>query len=196
MRIFPLLTFCWGILPTWKNRKHLDAGIYLPLTALVLAGSIPGALLLKHADTQCNKLVFGIVVVILGTEMLLRKYRTQKMHSSKPLLAFIGVTAGVLCGLFGVGALLAAYVSRVTDSSRSFKANISAVFVADNTVRIMLYSALHLLTFDTVKMVLLLSPFALAGLFLGIKCSTILNESHIRKLMAVLLVLSGILKNI
>ena len=31
------------------------------------------------------------------------------------------------CGLFGVGALLAAYVGRVTGISDEFKANISAV---------------------------------------------------------------------
>lgn len=194
-----LLGYPANLIFTWKNRKKLDSKIYLPVTVLVLAGSIPGALLLKMVDTQCIKLVFGIVVSILGTEMLLQEYRTQKSCSSKPLLALIGVTAGVLCGLFGVGALLAAYVSRVTDNSQSFKANISIVFVADNTFRIILYSILHLLTWDTVKMVLLLSPFALTGLCMGIKCGNILNESYIRKLMAILLILSGIsliLKNI
>ncbi len=194
-----LLGYPANLILTWKNRKNLDANIYLPLTALVLAGSIPGALLLKNADTQFIKMIFGIVVVILGAEMLLREYNTQKAYSSKPLLALIGVTAGALCGLFGVGALLAAYVSRMTDNDHAFKANISAVFVADNTFRIILYSILHLLTVDTVKMVLLLSPFALAGLCTGIKCSTILNESYIRKLTAVLLFFSGIsliLKNI
>ena len=53
-------------------------------------------------------------------------------------MAIIGVASGVLCGLFGVGALLAAYVSRVTDDSQSFKANISAVFMIDNTFRIII----------------------------------------------------------
>ncbi len=194
-----LLGYPANLILTWKNRKNLDSKIYLPLTVLVLAGSIPGAVLLKNTDTQCIKLVFGIVVIMLGTEMLLREYSTQKAHASRPLLVLIGIAAGVLCGLFGVGALLAAYVSRVTDSSNSFKANISAVFVADNTFRIILYSVLHLLTFDTVKMVLLLSPFALAGLCMGIKCSGIMNESHIRKLTSVLLIFSGIsliLKNL
>ena len=99
----------------------------------------------------------------------------------------------------GVGALLAAYVSRVTEDGGSFKANISAVFIVDNTFRIVLYSALGLLTFDTLKTALLLLPFALAGLFLGMKCSSRMNESLVKKITSILLVLSGIsliLKNL
>ena len=97
------------------------------------------------------------------------------------------------------GALLAAYVSRVTEGGGSFKANISAVFIVDNTFRIVLYSALGLLTLDTVKSVLLLIPFALLGLYAGIKCSSRMDEKLVRKITSVLLVLSGIsliLKNL
>ena len=111
----------------------------------------------------------------------------------------ISVAAGVLCGLFGVGALLAAYVNRVTDEDSSFKANIGAVFIVDNTFRIILYSALGLLTFDTVLSVLKLIPFALLGLFLGIKCSNHMDGKNVKKITSVLLVLSGIsliLKNL
>ena len=161
--------------------------------------SIPGALLLKNVDARAIKLVFGVVVAVFGVEMLSREYRKKKVRSSKLVLAIIGVTAGVLCGLFGVGALLAAYVSRVTEGGGSFKANISAVFIVDNTFRIVLYSALGLLTLDTVKSVLLLIPFALLGLYAGIKCSSRMDEKLVRKITSVLLVLSGIsliLKNL
>ena len=180
-------------------RKSLDPKVYLPLAALVLAGSIPGALLLKNVDARAIKWVFGGVVAGFGVEMLSREYRKKKVRSSKLVLAIIGVTAGVLCGLFGVGALLAAYVSRVTEGGGSFKANISAVFIVDNTFRIVLYSALGLLTLDTVKSVLLLIPFALLGLYAGIKCSSRMDEKLVRKITSVLLVLSGIsliLKNL
>ena len=194
-----LLGFPANIILTWKNRKKLDPKVYIPLAALVLAGSIPGALMLKNVDARAIKLVFGAVVIGLGAEMLLREYSKKEYHSSRIVLAVIGVAAGVLCGLFGVGALLAAYISRVTKGSESFKANISAVFIADNIFRIILYSALGLLTLDTVRSVLILIPFALLGLFAGIKCSSRLDETLVRKLTSVLLVLSGIsliLKNL
>ncbi|MFR0790341.1 MAG: TSUP family transporter [Lachnospiraceae bacterium] len=89
-------------------------------------------------DARAIKLVFGVVVVALGAEMLSREYSKKRVPSSRLVLAIIGVAAGVLCGLFGVGALLAAYVNRVTDEDSSFKANISAVFIVDNTFRIIL----------------------------------------------------------
>ena len=176
-----------------------DSPKLFPLAALVLVGSIPGAFLLKHVDARAVKVLFGVVVAALGAEMFSREYSKKRLRSSKIVLAIIGVTAGVLCGLFGVGALLAAYVSRVTEDGGSFKANISAVFIVDNTFRIVLYSALGLLTFDTLKTALLLLPFALAGLFLGMKCSSRMNESLVKKITSILLVLSGIsliLKNL
>ena len=166
-----LLGYPANVILTWKNRKNLDPKVYIPLAVLVLAGSIPGAFLLKNVDARAIKLVFGVVVVALGAEMLSREYSKKRVPSSRLVLAIIGVAAGVLCGLFGVGALLAAYVNRVTDEDSSFKANISAVFI----------------------------PFALLGLFLGIKCSNHMDGKNVKKITSVLLVLSGIsliLKNL
>ena len=194
-----LLGYPSNLILTWKNRKRLDSKVYIPLAVLVLAGSIPGAFLLKNVDARAIKLIFGIVVIALGAEMFSREYSRKSMNSSKIVLVIIGVAAGVLCGLFGVGALLAAYVNRVTEDGGSFKANISAVFIVDNTFRIVLYSVLGLLTLDTVKSVLILIPFALLGLFAGMKCSNYMDEKLIRKITSVLLVLSGIsliLKNL
>lgn len=51
------------------------------------------------------------------------------MKDNKYLMAIVGILAGLMCGLFGVGILLAAYVSRVTDTTDEFKANMSLVFM-------------------------------------------------------------------
>ncbi len=188
-----------NLILTWKNRRSLDPKVFLPLAILVLAGSIPGALMLRNVDSRSIKLVFGVVVIALGVEMLAEGGSRKRVHSSNLMLAIIGITAGLLCGLFGVGALLAAYVSRVTENDESFKANISAVFLVDNTVRIILYKILGLLTLVTVKSVIILFPFALLGLFTGIKCCGHTNDKNVRKITTVLLILSGIslvLKNL
>ena len=39
-----------NIILVWKERKSLNWKIWLPLTVLVVAGSIPGIFLLKHTD--------------------------------------------------------------------------------------------------------------------------------------------------
>ena len=51
------------------------------------------------------------------------------MKDNKYLMAIVGILAGLICGLFGVGILLAAYVSRVTDTTDEFKANMKKYLV-------------------------------------------------------------------
>ena len=109
------------------------------------------------------------------------------------MLGAVAILSGVLCGLFGVGALLAAYVGSVTESSDEFKANASAVFIVDNLFRLFLYSALGIITAAGLKQALLLSPFMLIGLFAGIKSSRVLDEAKVRRLVILLLILSGFL---
>ena len=194
-----LLGYPPNLILAWNNRKSLDRKVWLPLALLVLAGSIPGALLLKNVDARFIKLVFGVIVSALGAKMLLQTCRHREKRSSKVVLALIGITAGALCGLFGVGALMAAYVSRVTKTGDAFKANISAVFIVDNTFRLVLYSCLGLLTWNTLRTSLLLFPFALLSLFAGMRISHHINEPLVKKITAALLVLSGIsliLKNL
>lgn len=194
-----VLGYPTNLILTWKERKKLQAKVYLPLSILVLAGSIPGAFFLKNIDAQIIKAVFGFVVVLLGIEMLCREHSKSRWKESKMTLGIIGILAGILCGLFGIGALLAAYVSRVTDSSSEFKANISAVFIVENTFRIVLYTMLGIITMSTLKQSLMLMPFMLVGLLTGMKSSQILDERVVKKLVIILLIISGmvlIVKNL
>ena len=186
-----------NIILVWKERKSLNWKIWLPLTALVVAGSIPGIFLLKHTDAGLLKVIFGIVVIVIGVEMLFREMKSSKSSNkksggSKIVLVLTGIISGLLCGLYGVGALLAAYVSRVAENSHEFKANICVVFVVENTIRIILYAATGILTLAVLKRVVILIPFMLAAVFLGMKSSSVLNEKVIKKIVIVLLILSGI----
>ena len=85
-----LLGYPANVILTWENRKNLDPKVYIPLAVLVLAGSIPGAFLLKNVDARAIKLVFGMVVVALGAEMLSREYSKKRVPSSRLVLAIIG----------------------------------------------------------------------------------------------------------
>ena len=188
-----MLTYPPNIILTVRNRKNLKASIWLPLTALVILGSIPGALLLKNVDARFIKLVFGVVIVLIGLEMLLRELNSKKVKGSRVLLLIIGVLSGLLCGMFGIGALLAAYVGRVTDTGDAFKANISLVFAAENTFRIVMYCVLGILTADSFKRALMMMPFMLIGLFAGIFGAKKLKERIVRILVIALLIISGII---
>ena len=171
---------------TWQNRKSLQSKIFLPLMALMLAGNIPGALMLSHIDGRIVKIIFGAAIIFIALDMLRGQGRPRKENK-------------LLSGLFGVGALLAAYVSRITETGCAFKANISVVFLAENVFRFALYLALGLLNGTSLLMAIKLMPFMLVGLFAGIAVSRKIDDRNIKKLVLVLLIVSGavlILQNI
>ncbi len=188
-----LIGYPSNIILTWKNRKKLDHKIWIPLAVLVLMGNIPGALLLRNADPGYIKVVFGVVIILLGIEMFLREQNKIRLKESRTMLFVIGFLSGVLCGLFGIGALLAAYLGRVTDNGEAFKANISAVFIVENTFRVILYSALGIITLASLKQVALMLPFMLIGLYAGMGSSKILNEKKAKYLVILLLIISGLM---
>ena len=187
-----LLGYPTNLILTWKNRNKLERKVYIPLALLVLGGSIPGAILLKSVDVRHLKVFFGIVVILIAVEMFFREYQRTNAKDSNLLLGIIGVLSGILCGLFGTGALLAAYVVRVTNSTDEFKANISAVFIVENTVRIFTYYLLGVFTLNSLKQTAILTPFMIIGLFAGMESSKVLDERIVKKIVIVLLVISGV----
>lgn len=187
-----ILGYPTNIILAWKERKSIKWSVCIPLAFLVIVGSIPGALFLKNADTSIIKILFGVVIILIGLEMLLREFQTKKIKQSKVVLGVIGVLSGLLCGLYGIGALLGAYVNRVTDDSSSFKANICVVFLVENTFRIILYGLWGIITFDIVKQAIILIPLMLIGLILGMFSGKFLDEKLIKKLVIIMLIVSGI----
>ena len=177
----------------FKERKNIQWRLCLPLAALVILGNIPGILFLKNADTTLVKQIFGIIIILIGIEMLFREFRPKKMEPSKILLILIGLLSGILCGLYGIGALLGAYISRVTDDISSFKANICIVFLIENSFRIVSYLLSGIITLETIKQALWLFPVMLLSLALGIYSGRFLNEKKIKVLVIILLIFSGLL---
>ena len=175
-----------------RGRKSIRWRICLPLCAYVLFGMVPGAFFLKMIDARLIKILFGFVIILIGIENLMREKRHAKPNSSKPVLISIGVLSGLLCGLFGVGALMSAYLSRVTDDIREFKANLCLVFFMEDVVRAILYAAWGLLTAEVLLRAVQLIPFMLLGLFLGLRFSKRLDERAAKRAVIWALIVSGI----
>lgn len=181
-----------NIFIAWKARRGIVAKVWLPLAVLVILGSIPGAFFLKNGDAQLIKALFGFSVVFIGVEMFLRERQPVKRQSSGIMLAVIGVISGILCGLFGIGAFLVAYISRTTQDRNQFLGNICMVFLVENTFRIGLYMATGILNMQILKTALLLMPVMAAGLWIGIQISKRVGEGSSKKIIILLLIFSGL----
>lgn len=176
---------------TWKNRRELDIRLILPMAALMTAGTVIGTFVLKNASPAALKAAFGVIVILLGAEMLFRD-RAKKRKSDRRVLALIGMLAGIMSGLYGVGALVAAYMSRTTDTGASFRGNMCAVFLINDVVRLGLYIAFGVLNAGVFAQALRLAPFMVAGLALGTFLSGKVSEGFMRRAVSVLLIISGI----
>ena len=100
------------------------------------------------------------------------KSSNKKSGGSKFVLVLIGIISGLLCGLYGVGALLAAYVSRVAENSHDSR-QISVWYLWWKYDPYYLYAATGILTLAVLKQVVILIPFMLAAVFLGMKSSSV-----------------------
>jgi len=54
----------------YLSRGYVDPGIAMPVMLGVLAGSLMGARVLVRARTKWLRLVFSVVIVVLGLEMI------------------------------------------------------------------------------------------------------------------------------
>lgn len=187
-----ILGYPANITLVYKNRKHINKNIVIPLIIVVILGSIPGAIVLRYVNANIVKMIFGVMVTLVGINMMYREYKPTAGKSHKLFDIVIGILAGAMCGMFGVGVLLAAFVSKVTKTSTEFKANLSLVFIAENTFRLVTYILLGVMTFDSLIKAICLAPVMIISLWLGMKCGDILDEKLIKKLVIIFLIISGI----
>ena len=178
---------------TWVYRRHINWKLAIAPMCMVLAGDVLGVLLLKNVDVTAMKAVFGVVLILLSVEQLWRELRGKPGKAAHPaLMLALGVSAGVLCGMFGVGALLAAYLSRVTTDDMTYKGTMSVIFTVENAFRIVAYSVTGLLTTASLINAAMLLPFMGLGLFLGIRLSSRMNARTMRIIIGVMLLISGV----
>ena len=160
-----ILGYPANITLVYKNRKHINKNIVIPLIVVVILGSLPGAFVLRYVNANIVKIIFGVMVTLVGIDMMYREYKPSSGKSHKVFDIVIGILAGAMCGMFGVGVLLAAFVSKVTKTSSEFKANLSLVFIAENTFRLFTYIFLGVMTFDSLIKAICLVPVMFIGLW-------------------------------
>ena len=191
--IILLLNFPTNLIMVWNGRRAVNPKICVPLCIMVLAGIIPGTFIFTNTDTRLLEGIFGIVVVLIALEMLLRKQKIRPA-GRKPgwKLSLLGVLSGFVCGFCNTGVLVGTYLTKVTDSTQAFKANACVVYFMTDCVKILMFIWLSVMNLDILWQTLTLFPIAMAGLWLGMKSSKIMNEAVARKVVLIMLVISGL----
>ena len=195
-----LVIFFGRVISFWEKRlypmenKRLGGTILVVLTILCCT-LLPGALLLRHTDPRIVKLLFGPAVILLGLNMLRPAREAADVRSPGGRIVTWGlvVLAGIMSGMFGIGALTTAAMGRMTSDMKELKANLSAVFMADNACRLVIYAFTGILTREGLLRALQLTPAMALGLLLGMACAGRISEHAVRLCVVAVLVASGIL---
>lgn len=177
---------------SWKGRKLIRKELVALPILLILIGSFLGALALKNGDARIIKMIFGFFIAAMGGSMLLKRNNKEQKKPGKLFLYGVGLLSGLLCGLYGVGAMMSAYFSRVTEDTASFKANMCFVFVIENVVRLVTYAVSGLMTAEVLLKGAVLLPVSFLGLAAGMLMAKKLDEKKAKLLIYVLLIISGV----
>ena len=175
-----------------RYRKYLRREMWLPGALVTMAAVVPGAIILKEMNSGVLKVIFGFVILAAGADMLRSRSDSRPAPGRSMRLALTALS-GLVSGMFGIGLLLAAVMGRTVRDSRELKANLTAVFVADNIGRGIMYGVTGLLTAQAALTALFLTPAMGLGLFAGVKSAGRLSEKTVRRCTAAVLMACGVL---
>lgn len=180
-----------NIYMAWSNRQHFYLKRIMIIVLAMLLGIIPGTLLLKYAASWILKVSVGIIVILIGIEMLLRK-KGHERKSNRLIMSIVCFCSGVTSGLYGINLFIVAYIERNSRDRNEFRGNLCFAFAFDNITRMIIYTVSGIITKEICLLALLASPGVVAGLFAGSKLDKRLKEDTVRLIAIMLFILGGV----
>jgi uncharacterized membrane protein YfcA len=177
---------------TWKLRHALDWRRVAPFIAGGTVGVPIGAVLLAHINPAHLRAGVGLLLVLYSTYGLARP-ALKPVRAGLPADIGIGFLNGLLGGLTG----LAGIVVTIWCQLRGWPKDQQRAVFQPVIVTAFVMSAAWLgvtgsIGADTIKLFLLGLPAALAGVWLGLRLYGHLDDAGFRKVILILLLISGI----
>ena len=189
----PIVVLCYTVnrIPAlFVLRKNLMWDHSLLLLAAAAPGAFLGTLLLKSADP-------GIVMKILGTILILFSAFKLLSPGLKRSLSKIwalptGFLSGILGGAFGTdGPPVVVYAALQPWTKEQVVGMLQSFFLFANFIIIVSYGYHGLLTPPVLQVSLVAIPFAVAGIFLGLRINRLIGQHRFEVILAVLIGIMG-----
>ena len=181
------LKACWG---KWLKKDSL----YLCI------GGMPGVALgvwfYNLADANMLRLLIGVISLLFVLWQAMQSYGFVPTAKGK-LPPWAGGLAGIAAGFTSFvshagGPPAAIYLLSAKPSKTEYQATTVIVFWVINVAKALPYGFLGLFTWDTLKLDLMLAPFALLGVWLRVKGHHLISEWSFFLLTYLLLLATGI----
>jgi len=155
-----------------------------------LVGAVLGVTLLVNLPGATTVGALGVFLIAYGTYTL--RQGTEVSAIGRGWAPVAGLTGGALGTLFGIGAPpYAIYLSRRKSDVLAYRATLSNMVLFSVSIRALVFFVSGLMLADRVIGFAMLVPFALAGLWAGIRLQRRISRATTLRLVSVLLLLNG-----
>ena len=179
--------------PYWKKWRSRESWI-------LIIGSIPGVilgtLLYSNVSADFFRFLIGIICLAFVFWQALQTW-TIIQKPIRPLADFFGFFLGCFAGFTSFishagGPPAAIYLLSKKPSKTEYQATTVIVFWAVNLAKAIPYTFLGLFTIDTLVLDMILSPFALLGVWIGVKAHYLISEELFFLFTYILLTITGV----
>jgi uncharacterized protein len=176
----------------WKLRHALSWRKVAPFIVGSAIGVPTGAMLLTHINPAYMRSGVGVLLVLYGIYSLARP-TFKPVHAGVPIDVGIGVLNGLLGGLTG----LTGIIVTIWCQARGWPKDVQRTVFQPVNLAAIVMAAISLgfsgtFTAETVSLYLLGLPVLLAGLWSGFKLYGSLDDAAFRKVLLLLLLVSGL----
>ncbi|MFO7740798.1 MAG: sulfite exporter TauE/SafE family protein [Anaerolineae bacterium] len=194
--VFLLFDVTSGAILVTRTWRSVDRRLLLLIWGGMVLGTGLGTWVLLSFSHEILKRVLGVLVSGWALATLLRKephVRSLRRSLRSYLAPVSGFLGGALGAMFSVnGPPIIIYLSHVLDEKQTFRATLYAVFFADACYKMVLFTANRLLNEGVFRFALTMAPFLVAGVLIGSWLQRLLDEELFRRIVAAILVVTGV----
>jgi len=176
----------------WKLRRALAWRRVAPFIMGGVIGVPIGAVLLGHINAAHLRTAVGVVLLLYSIYYLARP-ALEPVRGGVPADLVIGFLNGLLGGLTGLVGIVVVIWCQLRGWPKDVQRTVfQPVIITTSAMTAGWLGASGAVTADTVKLFLLGLPMLLAGTWVGMRLYGRLDEASFRKIVLILLLLSGI----
>ena len=186
---YGLFVQAYGI---WKMRHAFNWRHVIPLIIGGVVGAPIGTWLLHYLNPEFLRLGVGVLLIAYSVYGLARPH-VRGVPANVPVELGVGLLNGVLSGMTGLAGVFVTIWCGMRAWSKDLQRSVyQPVILAAFVTSASTLTAAGAITAEYVKLYFLGAPALLAGMLLGLKLYGHLNDAAFRKVILVLLLLSGL----
>lgn len=181
------------IIIVWHYRNSWDRSIVMMLIPGAVLGVVIGGLTFHFMDANIIKFVVGLISIILVVQFfLIAKSQIAPKKSGKIIPFVLGTVSGFAGFIAHAGGppVKGFLIQQKPDKTEFVATNGAFVFFI-NTLKCAGYTILGNMTFESMKISLLLSPMLFIGIALGTYLHNLINPKAFTKFVYLLLSIAG-----